>query len=813
MPTSASEVSGSGSSRQRAPIAVYELREHVDLVAAERMLGSAGMRNLKFVDEAAWKALNDTVTVARATGGYVTVQYYLAEQQEGFGRMKAHVAASGVGCVPFVRMRRVARAQLAASRYHDVDMVNCQPAILAQRLGMYAIPCPLLSRYVADREASIAEVVSACGVDRDAAKNLFVRLLFFGGVRGWLDDHPQADAQRLPAWLEAMRAELRAAAERLMELPDLAELKQAFARRPPPEGPQRHGNTLASQMAMYLQSQECDCVRALVDAVHASSRLVGGIIYDGVHVEREDTDADGMLPPHLLKRWKSDVMRRTGLAIDLAVKPFLLDPEWSEIRPRDTQHSRAPDEPDDDNEWMMSGTLVTYDETKARWEKSAFKVVNSGNYVRAGAASGARTVFSKRMLADSFEHLNYVDVKVKESSGRADVTTHPFIARWTRDSCIRQYMDFVLAPPPRTAPPDAYNIWSGFAVERYKPDEGRAVDTDSEAVRAFVDLLSVMAGRKPDALEYLLDWIAQIFQEPAVKRGIALLLRGEEGVGKNRTTDLLRLMMGADRFLQTASPSNVLYGRFTRLREGKLLVAINEANGADNFAANDVIKDMITCDEFVSEGKGTNAYSVACFARFIFTTNNDNCLKINPDSRRYVVLDASSEMKGDTARFNALSKLIDDEHGRFEFYKLLMARDISKVDWINSRPVTQGQLDMIECSMPMEQQFVKHVVNTAFHRNEHVLKMRLEELFQGFEAWLDRNRNIPSRSAGNSAKKFGIRLSKMVWTPENVSGFKGITKARHGAGVVYNLQIDVLASELVEKRWAAADEFKRDDEA
>ena len=682
-------------------------------------------------------------------------------------------------------------------------MVNCQPAILAQRLEMYGIASPLLSRYVANRDASLSEVVEACGVNRDAAKSLFVRLLFFGGVRAWQEEHPEADAKRLPTWLHAMKLELHAVAERLMDLPDMAELRHAFARRPPAESTERHGNTLASLMAMYLQTQECECVRALVDAVQASSRQVGSIIYDGIHIEREDTDQDNQLPPHLLKRWKSEIMRRTGLAIDLAVKPFKIEPQWSET----TSHCRAEAEPDDDNHWMTSGTLMTYEETKAMWEKNAFKVVNSGNYVRSSTASGARTVFSKRMLSDSFEHLSYVDVQVKENTGRADVTIHPFIARWTRDSGIRQYMDFLLAPPPRTAPPDAYNIWNGFAVERYKP-EGRVVDTDSEAVRAYIDLLSVMAGRKPDVLEYMLNWIAQIFQEPAVKRGIALLLRGEEGSGKNRTTDLLRLMMGTDRFLQTASPANVLYGRFTRLREGKLLVVINEANGADNFAANDVIKDMITCDEFVSEGKGTNAYSVACFARFIFTTNNDNCLKINPDSRRYVVLDVSSEMKGDTTRFNLLSKHIDDEHGRYEFYKLLMARDISKVDWINSRPITQGQLDMIECSMPMEQQFFKHIVLEAFHKHHHeqLVKSRLDELFQGFESWLDRNKNIP-RSSGNSAKKFGIRLSKLVWTPENVSGFKGLSKTRHGAGVVYNLTINMLASELVEKRWAAADEF------
>jgi predicted P-loop ATPase len=144
----------------------------------------------------------------------------------------------------------------------------------------------------------------------------------------------------------------------------------------------------------------------------------------------------------------------------------------------------------------------------------------------------------------------------------------------------------------------------------------------------------------------MLNFITDVFQNPAKKHGIAVLLKGQEGTGKNRTTDLLRVMMGRDKFLQTASPANTLYGRFTRL-----LIVINESNGAENFAASDVIKDMITCDEFQSEGKGTNAYTMSCFARFMFTTNNDNCLRVNPDSRRFFVVEVSSELKGDTDYF------------------------------------------------------------------------------------------------------------------------------------------------------------------
>ena len=89
-----------------------------------------------------------------------------------------------------------------------------------------------------------------------------------------------------------------------------------------------------------------------------------------------------------------------------------------------------------------------------------------------------------------------------------------------------------------------------------------------------------------------------------------------------------------------------LYGRFNRQREGKILIVINESNGSENFAANDIIKDMITCDEFQSEGKGTNSYTMSCYARFLFTTNNENSLKVQPDSRRYVVIEVSSTLKG-----------------------------------------------------------------------------------------------------------------------------------------------------------------------
>eukprot|EP00798_Chlamydomonas_sp_ICE-L_P002908 gene2908-biopygen8742 len=176
-------------------------------------------------------------------------------------------------------------------------------------------------------------------------------------------------------------------------------------------------------------------------------------------------------------------------------------------------------------------------------------------------------------------------------------------------------------------------------------------------------------------------------------------------------------MVGADKFLQTATPANTLYGRFNRQREGRFLIVVNESNGHDNFAANDVIKDMITCDQFECESKGVNAYTMQCFSRFIFTTNNDNCLRVNPDNRRV----------------------------QSRVYKFLMARDIKGVEWIRSRPATTYMSQMVSMNLPYEHQFILHMIQGLSVEHNNVVdsiidyspsvSIKAETLFDQFNDW------------------------------------------------------------------------------
>ncbi len=81
------------------PTVIYDLQERVDVSAASRLMRSPKMADLKAKDAPTWAGIAATVDVARHLEGHVTVQYYLDDAQEGYGRMKARVLAEGTSAV------------------------------------------------------------------------------------------------------------------------------------------------------------------------------------------------------------------------------------------------------------------------------------------------------------------------------------------------------------------------------------------------------------------------------------------------------------------------------------------------------------------------------------------------------------------------------------------------------------------------------------------------------------------------------------------------------------------------------------------
>ena len=113
--------------------------------------------------------------------GRAVVTYKMTDGMS-YGRSNP-VKALGLFCI-----RREIRHTLAKNHFVDIDIENCHPVILLQMCKKNDIDCDNLEDYVENRGKYLKEVMDEYGVDRDAAKRLFIILLYFGSFEGWAQD-------------------------------------------------------------------------------------------------------------------------------------------------------------------------------------------------------------------------------------------------------------------------------------------------------------------------------------------------------------------------------------------------------------------------------------------------------------------------------------------------------------------------------------------------------------------------------------------------------------------------------------------------
>ena len=92
----------------------------------------------------------------------------------GYGRVYANKSLS-LCC-----MRKPVRHALCRDYYSDIDVENCHPVILQHLCQVNGLTCTNLSNYVENRNEILADMMRVNNIDREQAKGLFIRLLFFG---------------------------------------------------------------------------------------------------------------------------------------------------------------------------------------------------------------------------------------------------------------------------------------------------------------------------------------------------------------------------------------------------------------------------------------------------------------------------------------------------------------------------------------------------------------------------------------------------------------------------------------------------------
>lgn len=279
----------------------------------------------------------------------------------------------------------------------------------------------------------------------------------------------------------------------------------------------------------------------------------------------------------------------------------------------------------------------------------------------------------------------------------------PFTKKWVADFKIREYETYDFCPPPFYISDSTFNLFNGFVHEKILPFEITDEEIASNS-QPFIKHLWYLSGKNNEVLEYILDYLAQMVQEPADLPRTAIVFKSEQGVGKNLFFESFAEKILGDEYLLSTPNIDHILGRFPLINQ-KILVLMDEANGKDSFLANDKIKNFITAKHINYEKKGIDGVNIKNCSRMMFFTNNDFPVKIEQTDRRFVVVECASDVKNNTPYFKALLEAFNDKKRVWSFAQFLLRRNIAEWDSVNDRPITKIYKEVQTATIPSDTRF------------------------------------------------------------------------------------------------------------
>jgi len=539
------------------------------------------------------------------------------------------------------------RAALAQKYYWDVDIENAQPTLLIVLAKQYQVDCPALIEYCSHREQILEEIVKNHEMTRDEAKQICISVLF-GGFRG---QHPLLPQM----YLELKELSLKVSATN----PKLfAKCKDA-------------GNPYASCLAVYIQNEERIVLQLLDTFFSSQDRSMDVLIYDGGLIRKISGEVE--FPSSLLRAAEEHIKSKTNYSIRLAVKPL--------------RHTFDVEE----KEQLLPASLLINDEYAA---KTFVKLVGD----RLRKVDGCLWVLtSDGKWSSSSESLRYL---ISEFSSRL-VFKQPgpmgiklFDYGGNEDKIPKLIKQIGLH-----ALPGEFPLQLAYTLEESQGDTQKPLEF-------FLELVDILASHQAPLQEYLLNWLAHMLQKPFQLPGVALIVTGRKGYGKDTLFDFLgEFVLGSD-YYTNYTENNQLFDHHDTLKVQKLMVKVEEADRAVCIKNSSALKGMITASKMSVNPKNKPSFQTTNFCRFVLTTNKGNPVEFSDGERRYVLLASSGEKKGDLPYWISLREFLFTKTAGKQVAEYLLARDITTFI-PQALPPNAYQEAVIDSEITIEERFIE----------------------------------------------------------------------------------------------------------
>lgn len=178
----------------------------------------------------------------------------------------------------------------------------------------------------------------------------------------------------------------------------------------------------------------------------------------------------------------------------------------------------------------------------------------------------------------------------------------------------------------------------------------------------------IICSSKESHYIYTRKWLAHLVQYPWLI-ATSIVLRGKQGVGKGTLVEPIGTLFGSH-YAPLASLDKIL-GRFNSHLKNAVLIYADEAIWGGNKKEIGLLKALITEKKLFIEGKGKDGYWIDNYKHLIVSSNEDWAVHLDPDDRRFFVLDVSDTRKEDLAYFNRIHKQLENGGYSALMYDLL----------------------------------------------------------------------------------------------------------------------------------------------
>lgn len=303
-------------------------------------------------------------------------------------------------------------------------------------------------------------------------------------------------------------------------------------------------------------------------------------------------------------------------------------------------------------------------------------------------------------------------------------------------------------PNPENCPREVYNLYTGLSVEAVAGD-----------VTPYLEHLEkVICAGDSETYQYLIGWLAHLFQKPEEKPSVAIVMKSIEGTGKGSMVRPLLEILGM--YAIQVNGSGQIAGRFNSTIANKLFVFVDEADLTDGRTA-EKLKAIISEETVNLERKGKDPEIMPNYARFIFASNRDRVINAGLRERRYLVLEPDIIYAQNKGYFDRLHQWIND-NGAQKLLAWLLSYDLAHFD-PRRAPVTAALVEEKLASMPPVYQFIySELWSQQPFKSQN--RIYATELVDSFMLWSETNgENVKPPAArstvGRIMRTLGIQVA------------------------------------------------------